>query len=69
VHEELAFGPIATGRVRLLNQDVVRSLRMSQDRIEAVAERELGAAYRRDHPAVNPSGRNVILVGDGLATV
>lgn len=46
-HEELAFGAIATGGVRVLNQDVVQSLRMSQDQIEAVATREQTELDRR----------------------
>jgi putative phosphoribosyl transferase len=73
-HEELAFGAIATGGVRVLNQDVVHSLRMSQDQIEAVATREQAElerrerTYRGDRPAPDPAGRTVILVDDGLAT-
>ena len=73
-HEELAFGAIATGGVRVLNQDIVHSLRMSQDQIEAVATREQAElerrerTYRGDRPAPDPAGRTVILVDDGLAT-
>jgi putative phosphoribosyl transferase len=73
-HEELAFGAIATGGVRVLNQDVVQSLRMSQDQIEAVATREQAELERRERtyrggrPAPDPAGRTVILVDDGLAT-
>ncbi len=73
-HEELAFGAIATGGVRVLNRDVVRSMGLSSDLIETVAARELAElkrrerAYRGDHPEPNPSGCTVILVDDGLAT-
>ena len=73
-HEELAFGAIATGGVRVLNEDVVSSLQMSEDQIEAVATREQvelerrERAYRGSRPAPNPSGQTVILVDDGLAT-
>jgi putative phosphoribosyl transferase len=72
--EELAFGAIATGGMRMLNEDVVHSLRMSQDQIEAVATREQvelerrERAYRGSRPAPNPRGQTVILVDDGLAT-
>src|ERR687886_2202491 len=34
-HEELAMGAIATGGVRVLNQDVVRHLKISEEVIEA----------------------------------
>lgn len=73
-HEELAFGAIATGGVRVFNQDVVRSLRMSEEQIEAVAAREQvelerrERTYRGDRPAPDPAGQTVILVDDGLAT-
>jgi predicted phosphoribosyltransferase len=73
-HEELAFGAIATGGVRVLNEAVVRSFRMSQNQIEAVATREQAElerrerTYRGDRPAPDPAGHTVILVDDGLAT-
>src|SRR3954468_17613892 len=40
-HEELAMGAIATGGVRVLNQDVVRSLHIPTEVIDAVSEQEL----------------------------
>src|SRR4051812_35592438 len=40
-HEELAMGALATGGVRIVNQDVTRSLRIPDAVIEAVAAREL----------------------------
>jgi predicted phosphoribosyltransferase len=73
-HEELAFGAIATGNIRVLNQDVVDLFRLSQAQIEAVVAREEAElkrrerTYRGDHPAPDPAGRTVILVDDGLAT-
>jgi putative phosphoribosyl transferase len=72
--EELAMGAIATGGVRVLNEDVVRYLGISDEVIEMVAEaeeRELlrrERAYRDDRPAPDVRGRTVILVDDGLAT-
>jgi predicted phosphoribosyltransferase len=72
--EELAFGAIASGGVRLLNQDVVRALRIGPeviDRIAAVEEAELRRRerqYRDDRPAPDVSGKTVILIDDGLAT-
>ena len=72
--EELAMGAIATGGVRVLNDDVVRTLGIPQEALDAVAaqeQRELGRrerAYRGDRPAPDVRGRTVILVDDGLAT-
>src|SRR5262245_7265154 len=47
-HEELAMGAIASGGVRLLNDDVVRHLRIPQESIDAVAEREVEELKRRE---------------------
>ena len=73
-HEELAMGAIASGGIRVLNQDVVKSLGILPVEIEEVAEREAGELarrereYRGDRPALNIRGRTLILVDDGLAT-
>jgi putative phosphoribosyl transferase len=73
-HEELAMGAIASGGVRVLNEQVVRSLRISPEMIERVASAERDELERReriyrDHrPAPDARGRTVILVDDGLAT-
>ena len=71
---ELAMGAIASGGVRLLNEDVVRGLRIPEDEIERVAAREeqelarREKLYRGERPAPALEGRTVILVDDGLAT-
>lgn len=73
-HEELAMGALAAGGVRVLNDDVVRYLRISDATIDAVAEgeqRELERrerTYRDGRPPLDVRGRTVILVDDGLAT-
>lgn len=73
-HEELAMGAIASGGIRVLNEDVVRAAGIPDDVIDAVAaeeERELERRerdYRDDRPPVDVKGRIVILVDDGLAT-
>ena len=73
-HEEFAMGAIATGGVRVINQDVVRGLRIPPAMIDAVAAREQRELerrerlYRGDRPAPDVRGRTVILVDDGLAT-
>lgn len=72
--EELAMGAIASGGVRVLNHDVVRSLRISEPEIAAAVEREENELSRREQiyrglrPAPQVEGRNVILIDDGVAT-
>lgn len=73
-HDELAMGAIATGGVRVLNDDVVISLELEPEVIDAVAVREEKELARRERiyrgarPAPDVHGRTVILVDDGLAT-
>src|SRR5204862_3439222 len=73
-HEELAMGAIATGGVRVLNDDVVDYLRIPGEVIEAVAADELRElerrerAYRGNRPEPDVRGKTVILIDDGLAT-
>src|SRR5947209_1472510 len=73
-HEELAMGAIATGGVRVLNEDVMRYISIPDAAIDAVAakeQRELARReqlYRGDRPAPDVKGKTVILVDDGLAT-
>ena len=73
-HDELAMGAIATGGVRVVNDDVVQSLQIPDEVIDAVAageRRELDRreqAYRDDRPALEVRGCTVILVDDGIAT-
>jgi predicted phosphoribosyltransferase len=73
-HRELAMGAIASGGVRVLNDDVVKWYAIPAAAIDAVAleeEQELRrreAAYREGHDAVPLTGRIVILIDDGLAT-
>jgi predicted phosphoribosyltransferase len=73
-HPELAMGAIASGDVRVLNQDVLGSYPVPRAAIEAVtrAERQelerRERAYREGRPLVPIEGRAVILVDDGLAT-
>src|SRR5438067_5567938 len=47
-HEELAMGAIASGGVRVLNQDVVRPLRIPGEVIDAVAAEEQQELERRE---------------------
>lgn len=73
-YQELAMGAIATGGVRVLNDDVVKAYRLTDDEIalaevrerEELARRE--RAYRGERPAPEVRGRTVILVDNGVAT-
>ncbi len=73
-YEELALGAIASGGVRVLNQDVVRILPDPDRIVEAVTANELvemdrrERTYRNDRPPLDVRGRTVILIDDGLAT-
>ena len=72
--EELAMGAIASGGVRVLNEDVMGVLRIPERVIDQVAAAELRElerrerAYRGSRPRLDLAGRTVILVDDGLAT-
>jgi len=73
-HEELAFGAIASGGVRVLNADIVRELALPLEIIEEVTRQEAielerrERLYRQQRPQLDLQGRPVILVDDGLAT-
>jgi len=73
-YEELAMGAIATGGVRVLNDQLVERLGIGEQTIEAIAARERQELerrerlYRGDRPPPDVRGRTVILVDDGLAT-
>ncbi|HLI70236.1 MAG TPA: phosphoribosyltransferase [Ktedonobacteraceae bacterium] len=72
--EELALGAIATGNVRVLNDDVIEGLHISERTIERVTQQEQSELarrerlYRDDRLPPDLRGRVVILVDDGLAT-
>src|SRR5207247_1556854 len=72
--EELAAGAIASGGVRVLNEDVVRAIPHADEAIEAVTARETAELerreqiYREGRSPPELRGRIVILVDDGLAT-
>jgi predicted phosphoribosyltransferase len=73
-HEEFAFGAIATGGIRVINQDVVQALGIPARLIDAIAAREQQELERRERlyrgtrPPPDVRDRTVILVDDGLAT-
>jgi len=72
--EELAAGAIASGGVRVLNEEVMRAIPYADEAIEAVTVRETAELerreqiYREGRPSPELRDRVVILVDDGLAT-
>ena len=73
-HEELAMGAIASGGVRVLNEDVVLASAIEPVEVNRVTERELETlnrqevAYRGDRAPTEVRDRVAIVVDDGLAT-
>ena len=72
--EEFGIGAVAQGGVRVLNEDAVRELGISEGYIERIAKKETEEIGRRlvllrgDRPEPEVGGRTAILVDDGLAT-
>jgi putative phosphoribosyl transferase len=72
--KELAMGAIASGGVRVVHEDLVRSLQIPKRIIDAVAAEEevelkrREKAYRSRRARCEIGGRTVILVDDGIAT-
>jgi predicted phosphoribosyltransferase len=71
---ELAMGAIGEDGVRVLNDDVIRYLRLPAtaiDRVEGSERKELerrARQFRGDRPMLPVDGRTVVIVDDGLAT-
>lgn len=71
---ELALGAIASGGVRLLNEDLIRMLGLTSGQLDAIAAKEQQElesrerAYRGERPPPRLQGRRIILVDDGVAT-
>lgn len=74
IYEELAMGAIASGGVRVLNEEVIRQLNITPEMIDATAENEERELHRReleyrgDREPLDLEEKIVILVDDGLAT-
>ncbi|MDE3138016.1 MAG: phosphoribosyltransferase [Acidobacteriota bacterium] len=72
--EELAFGAIAQGGVRVLDTRIMEMLNLTPAEVENVTAKERvelerrEKAYRGDRPPLDVRGRTVILVDDGIAT-
>jgi predicted phosphoribosyltransferase len=73
-HAELAMGAVASGGVRITNDEVLESLGIEPAEFDAAAEQaqaaldDLERRLRPDRPRLVLDGRRVILVDDGLAT-
>ncbi|HEU4997284.1 MAG TPA: phosphoribosyltransferase [Gemmatimonadaceae bacterium] len=73
-HEELAMGAIATGGVRVLNENVIMAAGVTQqdlDQVTKLQQLELDRRerlYRSGREAPPLHGRVVVLVDDGVAT-
>ncbi|MDB5483795.1 MAG: Erythromycin esterase [Caulobacteraceae bacterium] len=73
-HEEFAMGAIGTGGVRVLNEEVVKGLRIPPYVVDAVTAKEQQelkrreSLYRGGRAPPDLRGLTVILVDDGLAT-
>jgi putative phosphoribosyl transferase len=72
--EELAMGAIATGGIRIINEDVVQGFAITDDiiaRTAAAEQEELmrrEQLYRKDIPHPSLKNKIVIVIDDGLAT-
>lgn len=72
--EELAFGALASGGTRVLDEDLIRELNISAVDIEKIAQRvkaELERrerVYRAGRPPLDLTGKTVVVVDDGIAT-
>jgi len=73
-HEELAFGAVAAGGARYLDQQIIRHAQISAEtiaqvtsQVEALLDRR-AALYRSNLPPLEIANRTVILVDDGIAT-
>lgn len=71
---ELAVGALASGGVQLIDEGIVRAVKMSQEAVDRIIVREQAelvrreSAYRGTQPPVVIRGKAVLLVDDGVAT-
>src|SRR3954451_8052915 len=73
-HEELAFGAIAAGTGRFIDEQIVKATGISNEQIEQITEatkaklEQRALLYRGSRPPLRVEGQIVILVDDGIAT-
>lgn len=72
--EELAFGAVATGGVRVLDQELIEAVGISKQEIEQITQKVRAELERRERvyrgarPPFNLEGKVAILIDDGIAT-
>lgn len=72
--EELAVGAIASGKVRFMNDELVRELALTEEEIAGLIQKETLELERRERlyrgarPELSVRGKIAILVDDGIAT-
>ncbi|MEW6583186.1 MAG: phosphoribosyltransferase family protein [Actinomycetota bacterium] len=72
-HEELAMGAIASGSVRVLADEIITRLGISEEDVARTAVREEAVLAQRERlyrrgPSPAIAGRTVVVVDDGVAT-
>ena len=73
-HEELAMGALASGGVRVLDEELIRLARVTPAEVSRVTTAEQAELerrerrYRADRPFPDLRGKTAVLVDDGLAT-
>jgi len=73
-HEEFAMGAISSCGDRVLNQEIIKALQLSDSLVERVTQHERQemmrreSLYRQNKPPLQIQGKTVLLVDDGLAT-
>ncbi|MFC9295896.1 phosphoribosyltransferase family protein [Streptomyces sp. NPDC057011] len=73
-HRELGFGAIGEGGVRVISEDIARRSGVGEEALAAVERAEEAVlarqarTFREGRPRVDPAGRTVIVVDDGIAT-
>lgn len=73
-YPELAMGAVASGGIRVMNEDVVAAYSISNEVVEDIYRAEMEElqrrerAYRGERPPPDVEGHTLILVDDGLAT-
>lgn len=73
-NEEVAFGAIASGGIKVLNEEIVNRARLSKKAMESVVEKEKKELKRRQDQYGSSlgkrdfRGKTIILVDDGIAT-
>jgi len=71
---ELAMGALASGGGLVMNDDVISSLRITDEQVREVIDSETAELARREHAyrggraMADPRGKVAILVDDGIAT-